>query len=402
MSTVVWTSLAANAQDGAASRERLDLGMPAPEFTFSEPIQGVAKVSLDALRGSVVVLEFWATWCSPCIPALHHMDELRSKLSGQKIEFVGVAIDTPERVKKFLEHDHFDQTLVCDVSGSYYRSFALHSVPGTVVIDRDGRIAAITRPGQVDLAVLQRVLAGQPAGLPRDESVAANADWAPAIDAEGTETWASVVIAPADPRTTMNELKSKPGSGKFSGDGLFRSNLFQLAYDVPYWRLVDGFGEWRETDAKYRIAVTAPGGDDQLGRTMLARSLEAKLGYHVRREQRETAVKVLRRVDNGQQLAVHTGPAPSGSEPTFWASGRGTHGAGQPLENLRKACESMARKPVVDETGADTKATFDWHLEWVDAPTFERALASVGLELVEAKRSLEFVVIVPDAAGTGR
>jgi uncharacterized protein (TIGR03435 family) len=81
---------------------------------------------------------------------------------------------------------------------------------------------------------------------------------------------------------------------------------------------------------------------------------------------------------------------------------RGTRGIDQPIDALRQTCENIARKPVIDETGFDAKATFDWNLEWVDGQTFHQALASIGLELADAKRPVEFVVITPNGAGAGR
>jgi thiol-disulfide isomerase/thioredoxin len=75
----------------------------APEFSLKNVMGGELKS--DDLKGKVVVVDFWATWCTPCIKEIPEYVKLREKFKGQNVEFVGVTFDsgTPEAVKPYIK-----------------------------------------------------------------------------------------------------------------------------------------------------------------------------------------------------------------------------------------------------------------------------------------------------------
>ncbi len=112
----------------------------APEFSLSD-ING-NKVSLSDFRGRVVILDFWATWCPPCIAEIPHFIELQDEYKNKGLEVVGISVDwNGERiVPLFAEENNMNYTLLLQddrVTDSYG---GIISIPTTFVIDRDGNI----------------------------------------------------------------------------------------------------------------------------------------------------------------------------------------------------------------------------------------------------------------------
>jgi cytochrome c biogenesis protein CcmG, thiol:disulfide interchange protein DsbE len=111
-------------------------GKPAPDFTVSD---GSTSVQLSKYRGKVVVLNFWATWCGPCIVELPSLLQLHH--DQPNLVILGVSIDEdPDAYTTFLARRHVDFITVRDPSQSAAKLFHTEMWPETYVIDRNGKI----------------------------------------------------------------------------------------------------------------------------------------------------------------------------------------------------------------------------------------------------------------------
>ena len=111
-------------------------GKIAPDFTVAD---GTTTVQLSKYRGKVVLLNFWATWCSPCVAELPSLLQLHRELPN--VVVLGVSIDEdPDAYKSFVERRHVDFTTVRDPSQSAAKLFHTEMWPETYVIDRNGYI----------------------------------------------------------------------------------------------------------------------------------------------------------------------------------------------------------------------------------------------------------------------
>lgn len=111
-----------------------NIGKPAPEFVMSD---GVQTVDLAKLKGKVVVLNLWATWCAPCVEELPSLLALQKKMPG--IMVVGVSTDQDDAVyRKFLVKHNVDLLTVRDADQKVNSLYGTVLIPETYIIDRNG------------------------------------------------------------------------------------------------------------------------------------------------------------------------------------------------------------------------------------------------------------------------
>jgi cytochrome c biogenesis protein CcmG, thiol:disulfide interchange protein DsbE len=118
-------------------------------------LAGSSKSSLAAYRGKVVILNFWASWCTPCEYEAPAMERLQRQLAGHDATVLGVAYeDVIEDSLKFVHQFGLTYPNLRDVTGSFAHSYGTVQIPESFVIDRNGDVAEISR-GEVTKPFLE-------------------------------------------------------------------------------------------------------------------------------------------------------------------------------------------------------------------------------------------------------
>lgn len=105
-------------------------------------VQGSAPIDLDRLRGRVVVLDFWATWCGPCAFVMPQLDALQREHDAQGLTVVGLSDEAPDVVRRHLSARPVGFTIASG-AGDTLQRYAVRGIPTMIVIDRVGKVRLV-------------------------------------------------------------------------------------------------------------------------------------------------------------------------------------------------------------------------------------------------------------------
>lgn len=150
VAAVVATLAGVNARPATASEATLTL---APRFNVRD-VRGRTVDLSELLRRGPVLLDFWATWCAPCVQSLPELEAWHRRYEPLGLTVVGVSVDGPRnfaRVRPFVASHGLTYTIVLDRDGRLQRAYQVLAVPTAVLIDTSGAVVQVRtsyRPGE--------------------------------------------------------------------------------------------------------------------------------------------------------------------------------------------------------------------------------------------------------------
>lgn len=135
---VAMSACATGGATGRGDARGPGVGRPAPEISVDRV--GGSALALSSLRGKVVLLDVWASWCGPCKQELPMLDAIAGRLHKRGVEVLAVSVDQErENVEKFLaDHPHRHLTIAHDPKGAIADTFQPEKMPTSYLIDRTG------------------------------------------------------------------------------------------------------------------------------------------------------------------------------------------------------------------------------------------------------------------------
>lgn len=385
----------------AGAAGQISAGQAAPPLRLTQLLQASpgAKVDWPSLHGKVVVLEFWATWCPSCIEEIPHLNSVVRSTGSSQVQFIAVDDEPPETVEKFVAGLPIGGWLGIDTTGQTIRAYGAETRPRTVVVDPQGRIAAILNPAQLTGAALLNLAAGNKVRFPPDLTAQLNTQAShdaaklDALAAAGGNPLFDVSVRPGD----------SGGQGSIVDNSVEPNGPVKLdVINVPLLMLTSFMGlpldRIRMNDyssARYSLHVAAPTGTlQQLGPAIqLAVASAAKL--HLVRTDNEQDALVLEKTPQAATLLQAS--ATGKGHVCFFD--RGTQKLilqRCSLDKIAEAVENYVGEPVLNETGIGGEFSAIVDMSQTSPEALNAALhQNLGLTLVRARRKVERIAFEP-------
>lgn len=131
-----------DAGGGEDGRDSSLVGKDAP--TIELDLLDGTKFKLADHKSKIVILDFWASWCGPCLQAMPLVDKVAHEFADQGVELIAINLEeTPEKVKAALERLKLKTTVALDQNGRVAERYGVTSIPQTVIINREGKVARL-------------------------------------------------------------------------------------------------------------------------------------------------------------------------------------------------------------------------------------------------------------------
>lgn len=129
-------------EGGPAATTGVKVGELAPDFTLTD-LEG-SPFRLSDLRGKVVFINFWATWCPSCRAEMPEIEAIHQEYRDRGVVVVGVDIlETEDKVRQFVRQGGYSWTFVIDTTGEVSSKYEVAAIPTSFFIDREGIIRAV-------------------------------------------------------------------------------------------------------------------------------------------------------------------------------------------------------------------------------------------------------------------
>lgn len=126
--------------DFIENTEKLAIGMPAPDFMIAD--MNGKNISLKDFKGKYVLLEFWASWCSPCRKENPNLKKAYSRFHDKGFEIIGISLDLPDFKKAWLEAIKADSLpwIQLSLNRAVIKEYNVQRIPASFLIAPDGKI----------------------------------------------------------------------------------------------------------------------------------------------------------------------------------------------------------------------------------------------------------------------
>lgn len=360
------------------------------------PIINAPVTSLDvhASNKKFLILNFWGTWCSPCLPEMDSLAKLQAKNSSL-IQVVGISDEPVDRLRKYLQRKPSGLWLASDTTSNLYRQFGFNYVGQSAIIDQRHRIIALVNTDSINQSLIDKLI--------RKETIRSSAETGNKAEAQTTDPFAAdstlgfqVALSgyrPGIAGMTKYYWKSPFEGRRVTYFNLCLTNMFMDAYKVSYQQVIYEVPEKRVCDYNnkstvYCFDLLVKHEQKDSFNIIMQQWLSKLLPVKSRLEKREMPVYVLRKMpdaDNWQESSV--------IESSYGFTGRGFEGKGISMETFVDYVANELQLPVVDETGLTGK--YDIVTENVMRTKEDMLAALKKLRLVAEKttRQLDAVIV---------
>lgn len=376
------------------AQESLGVGDSVPGFNFKVfKASESENLSTADLNGKVMIFDFWATWCAPCIPGLSKLDSLVQRLDNEVV-VLAITQESEDKLKKFLtKWKGRNVFFVSDTTHIPYFPYTI--VPHSVVIDKNGLVAGVTTPDDISAEMMNDLLLGKPVEFSPPKKPA-GVGWIgkDSLIISGFESY----LSPYDSNsTTDKKLYRANGVTSLNFTNFTIPSLFREVFRMPAHSWVIDSAckdvDIYEPPFLFCLKIELPDATDDDVFKEAQRILNLSLRFRGDLKEMTQDVYVLTRIKAGTRAPLSS--SAQETDVTYY----GPNFKGQRIrmshlvDYLSNEMGYLYNKIVLDETGLS--GYYDIEMEWnyADHNTLVEELHKHGLELTRKKRQVIMLLI---------
>lgn len=359
------------------------VGQRAPDLTIEKLLNAPpgARADLAALRGKVVVIEFFSIECPKCLAAMPHYSLLAQSMQGKPVQFISLTNEAEPEVRNYLSANPLSHWVGIDSDWSMWRDYAVLGVPLAVVINPAGVISALVHPNDLNEQVIYDALNGKTPSATLSELY---------DDPSAPQTLANkaIPLMKVEVKPASSDARTIIWSGEqFRARGATLADLLSETLHIePYLFVSDDL----LLDAKYDVTIVPPANDPKMVSEMLSAVIEQMAHPRLKKVTRAIPVYVLRARPAG---AMHLTPG-GDATPSITGGDGSVVATNVPISEIIANLQRDLRMPVVDETKLTKGYNFELSWDINDPQSLIEALQNqIGLDVRRESRPMEVYLV---------
>lgn len=343
------------------------------------------------------IINFWGTWCSPCIPEMDSLAKLQAKFNDQ-IQIIGLSDDPIDKLKKYLVKKPSKIWLVSDSTSSLYQMLNLANVGQCLVINSKHEIVALLRSESVNAKIIRQLIKG--------EKVKSNGETKSQLNTTDKDAFGvdSLLESNFTIRGYMKDQRSmsrRYANGIYGGRRVsyFNTNLvmiYKQAYDiisekqVIYEGSAKKYADYKNKDLLYCFDLLVPPAQKDSLHIIMQQKLQAEMPVKARIEMRDTDVYILKLKDAGKIMV----PKSKQAMLTYEFSGNGFDGKGITLNQFADVYLSNEFDlPVINESGLEGLYDIKTNIELRNQEGIRKSIDEIGFSVIKARRKIKTLIL---------
>lgn len=374
-----------------------NVGETFPNYVF-RPVLNYSGSELDIhkIKEKFIILNFWGTWCSPCIPEMDTLSKFQNQYAS-KIQVVAISNDDQEQLKKYLARRPTKIPLASDTPLHLYRHVGFTSVGQSIILGPDKKIIAMVMTDSINSSFMKRLLAGK--SIVSSAEIRSNVPVNPmkkdpfGVDSTVESNMCLRSYMPEQPQVNYSHPGNQIGRRQTYLNTCM-TVLFKDAFDIiAENQVIYEAPQDKVCNFKVKSSLVCfdfmvrPEQKDSF-KLLMQKALNSILPYKGRIEYRIIPVVVLKRSDS--ELVIQRTESPDSS---YSFNGKGFTGKGVGMKTFIDYVSNELRMPVIDETGLAGR--YDIKTENVLSTKEEviKGIGKIGFQMEQAERRMPVLII---------